>query len=200
MINAIGTTKLGGKRPDYHRRIEWCTRVRRAWARSYLPLTFRSKNTHLYLVRDTRSEFYTRGDTPLWHISPYFSLFLSASFFFFHFNIQEDRTRSLTFIEGNKYIELVLALYKWLEWKRDSLFLWDTLFSYWIPKESQRKNKRADLQKKKWWRAFSINQFIRVINKAFRFTFFRLRSKSRICVDRLDCIKSDFDTEINKIK
>jgi len=30
MINAIGTTKLGGERPDYHRRIEWYTRIRRA--------------------------------------------------------------------------------------------------------------------------------------------------------------------------
>ncbi|KAL6265502.1 hypothetical protein P5V15_002298 [Pogonomyrmex californicus] len=69
MINAIGTTKLGGERPDYHRRIEWYTRIRCERELEAISLSH-SKNTHLYLVRNTRSEFYTRGDMPALDISP----------------------------------------------------------------------------------------------------------------------------------
>lgn len=75
-----------------------------------------SKNTHLYLVRDTRLEFYflhaERHAAPR-HLSVFFfSLSLRLlSFFFLSLslsNIQEDRARSLTFTAGINTLNLSL--------------------------------------------------------------------------------------------
>lgn len=84
-----------------------CTRISGVRELEAIYLSFwemsHSKNTHLYLVWDIRSEFYTCAKTCRSDISPYFSLSLfSLSFSFAHLlfsfsNIQEDIIRHLIF-------------------------------------------------------------------------------------------------------
>lgn len=107
MINAIGTTKLGGERPDYHRQIECMyTHIWRARARSYVSLFLRDvsfkKYASLFGMRHSLGILYMREDMPFWHFSVFFSLsilsfFLLAHLLFSFSNIQEDIIRHLIF-------------------------------------------------------------------------------------------------------
>lgn len=169
-----------------------------------------SKNTHLYLVRETLARNFIHAET---HRSPtslriFLSLSLSLltsfpSTSFSLSNIQEDRARSFTFIAG---INTLNSFYTSGSGGNAILFF---LSFFGIrssraaneetprkPRKRRKKNCECKIRETVYKNVgrkcfFSVNQFNLLREWSSRaFIFFRLKSKSsRICVDRFDYIK-----------
>lgn len=116
MINAFGTTKLSGERPDYHRRIEWHAHASvpqmHARARSYLSDVSHSKNTHIFIWCETYARNFIHAKTMM-YISLSLSLLPLSSFL--HIPLSYSHTHTYTHILSLSLSSLFSLIYRKIE-------------------------------------------------------------------------------------